>query len=122
MTNKTGKAYAFFDCNASKGEIEQKIPLIRERVKTANALELSLMERTDTLTGDAQLLQIAKEAKESGIRYVMEANYPNATNCQTAEELASVLNQAYQSQLYQKGEQFRGKIVYKDRERYVFRE
>ncbi len=38
------------------------------------------------------------------------------------DEVASVLNQAYQSPLYQKGEQFRGEVVYKDRGRYIFRE
>lgn len=122
MANKIGKAYAFFNCKASKGDVEKVLPFIRECVKTPNALELSLMEGTDTLTGDAQLLQIAREAKDAGIRYVMEATYPNATNHQTADEVASVLNQAYQSPLYEKGEQFRGEVVFKERGRYVFRE
>lgn len=117
-----GKAYAFFNCEASKGDIEKELPFIRKCVKTPNTLELSLMEGTDTLTGDTQLLQIAKEAKGAGIRYVMEATYPNATNHQTADEVASILNQAYQSLLYQKGEQFRGEVVYKDRGKYIFRE
>ncbi|MEK6820149.1 MAG: hypothetical protein AABX71_00370 [Nanoarchaeota archaeon] len=128
MTNKTGKAYAFFDCKASKGDVEKELPFIRECVKTPNALELSLMEGVDTLTGDSQLLQIAKlvgilkKAKEAGMRYVMEATYPNATNHQTADELAAILNQAYQSSLYQEGEQFRGEVVYEERGSYVFRE
>ncbi|PIN94379.1 hypothetical protein COU53_03775 [Candidatus Pacearchaeota archaeon CG10_big_fil_rev_8_21_14_0_10_30_48] len=122
MTNKTGKAYAFFNCEASKGDIEKELPSIRSCVKTPNALELSLMEGTDTLKGDAQLLQIAREAKEAGIKYVMEATYQNATNHQTADEVASILNQAYQSPLYQKGEQFRGEVVYKERGKYLFRE
>ncbi|MCX6749899.1 MAG: hypothetical protein NTZ83_00410 [Candidatus Pacearchaeota archaeon] len=122
MANKTGKAYAFFNCRASKGDIEKEIPFIRECVKTPNALELSLMEGTDTLKGDAQLLQITRDAKDAGIRYVMEATYPNATNHQTADEIASVLNQAYQSLLYEKGEQFRGEVVYKERGKYIFRE
>jgi hypothetical protein len=122
MANKTGKAYAFFDCNASKGEIEQEIPFIRECVKTPNALELSLMEGVDTLTGDSQLLQIAKEAKDAGIKYEMEATYPNESNKKTADELSSVLNQAYQSPLYQQGEPFRGAIFYKHGEKYVSRD
>jgi len=119
---KVGKAYAFFNCEASKGDIEKELPFIRKCVKTPNTLELSLMEGTDTLTGDTQLLQIVREAKDAGIKYVMEATYPNATNHQTADEVASVLNQAYQSPLYQKGEQFRGEVVYNERGRYVFRE
>lgn len=114
-STKSGKAYAFFDCKASKGDIERELPFIRECVKTPNELELSLMEGTDTLKGDSQLFQIAKEAKKAGIKYVMEATYPNATNHQTADEVVSVLNQAYQSPLYQKGEQFRGEVVYKER-------
>ena len=116
---KVGKAYAFFNCEASKEDIEKELPFIRECVKTPNALELSLMEGTDDLTGDTQLLQIAREAKDAGIRYVMKATYPNATNHQTADEVAPILNQAYQSSLYQKGKQFRGEVVYKDRERYI---
>ena len=121
-STKTGKAYAFFNCKASKGDIEKELPFIRECVQTPNALELSLMEGKDTLKGDPKLLQLAREAKDAGIRYVMEATYPNATNHQTADEVASVLNQAYQSPLYQKGEPFRGEVVYKERGRYVFRE
>ncbi len=117
-----GKAYAFFDCNASKGNIEKELPFIRECVKTPNELELSLMEGTDNLIGDSQLLQIAKEAKDAGIKYVMEATYPNATNHQTAEELSAILNQAYQSPLYADKEKFRGEIAYKENNQYVFRE
>lgn len=120
-STKVGKAYAFFNCEASKGDIEKELPFIRKCVKTPNALELSLMEGTDTLTGDAQLLQIAKEATDAGRRYVMEATYSNATNHQTADEVASVLNQAYQLRSNQEREQFRGKIVYKDKGKYVFR-
>lgn len=126
MANKTGKAYAFFNCKASKGDIEKELPLIRECVKTPNALELSLMEGTEnpsvSALSDPKLWAIVKSAKEAGMRYFMEATYLNATNHQTADEVASILNQAYQSPLYQKGEQFRGEVVYKKRGRYVFRE
>lgn len=78
------------------------------------------MERE--IVNRGKIHEIAKDAKDAGIRYVMEATYPNATNHQTADEVASILNQAYQSQLYQKREQFRGEVVYKERGRYVFRE
>lgn len=118
---KAGKAYAFFDCKASKGDIEKEFPFIRERAITPKALELSLIEGTSILTRDSQLLQIAREAEEAGIRYSLEATYPNATNHQTADELASILNQAYQSPLYQEREQFKGEIFYKERGKYVFR-
>ena len=119
---RVGKAYAFFNCEASKEDVEKELPFIRECVETPNALELSLMEGTDVLTGDTQLLQIARDAKDAGIRYVMEGTYPNATNHQTADEVASILNQAYQSPLYEKGEQFMGEVVYRERGKYIFRE
>lgn len=119
---KIGEAYAFFNCNATKQEIEQEIPFIRKLVKTPGELELSLTEGMDQIKGDPKLLAIAKEAKEAGIRYFMEATLPNATNRATADELSSVLNQAYQSPLYQSGEQFRGEIVYKEKGEYVSRE
>jgi len=58
----------------------------------------------------------------SGVRYCLEATYENATNLQTADEVANILNQAYQSPLYKEGEHFRGEVVYEERGIYVFRE
>ena len=81
---------------------------------------ISLIEDEDRLEGDPELISVAKKALIS-IRFVMEATYPNATNIATADELATVLNQTYQSPLYQKGEGFRGKIFYKEHENYVSR-
>jgi len=122
MENKIGKAYGFFDCNATKEEIENEIPFIKKCVKTPNTLELILTENVNTLKVDSELLSIAQEAKKENIKYTMEATYPNATNKQTADELSTILNQAYQSPLYQKGEKFRGEIVYKENGEYIFRE
>ena len=42
-----GKAYGFFDCDASIGEIEGKLPLIREVGKVPTELNLSLYEGMD---------------------------------------------------------------------------
>jgi len=131
-----GRAYAFFDCRASKEQIEAELPTIRQCVKTPSKLELSLTEGVCKFMGtsilgrkalvgrpiDTQLRDVAKEAKDSGMRYVLEAKYEGATNKQTADEVASVMNQAYQSPLYQKGEQFRGEVVYNERGKYIFRE
>ena len=128
---KTGKAYAFFDCDASKEEIEKELPFIRELVKTPSNLELSLTEGVykfiatkvlgkKWLEGkpiDTQLRDIAIEAKKSEMKYVIDATYPDATDYQTAQELSTILNQAYQSPLYKKGEPFKGEIVYQERER-----
>ncbi len=116
---KVGKAYAFFDCDASKGTIEKELPFIRDAVQTPSELELSLIEGTNALIKDPrfQFLQRIR-----GRKYSIEATYPNATNKQTADELAPILNQAYQSPLYKEEEQFRGEIVYEKNGEYVFRE
>ena len=44
-----GKAYAFFNCRASKEKIEAELPTIRDLVETPYGLELSLKEGTDHL-------------------------------------------------------------------------
>jgi len=117
-----GTAYAFFDCRASKDQIETELPNIRQCVKTPSKLELSLTEGVENLTGDTELVALAKEAKEGGMRYVLQAKYPGATNNQTADEVASIMNQAYQTPLYADKEEFRGGIVYQEKGQYVFRE
>lgn len=119
---KIGKAYGFFNCSASKSEIEAELPTIRELVKTPSELELSLIEGVGNLKGDKKLMNIVKEAEKSGIKYVMEATYSNATNIQTANELADILNQAYNTHLYKDGEKFSGKIIYRGRGEYIFRD
>lgn len=128
-----GEAYAFFDCGASQYQIAKEIPAIRELVKTPKKLELYLVERSlpviknscsnKPANVDSELIEIARDADESGIRYVLAARSPpNITNHQTADELAAILNQAYQSSLYQESEQFRGEVVYKYKGKYLFRE
>ena len=121
MKNKAGEAYAFFNCNASIQEIEGELPAIREAVGTPSELELSLTQGTDKVTGDEKLIALAQEAKESGINYTLRAEYYGGTNTQAADELASVINQAYQSQLYRANEPFSGQIVHEENGNYVFR-
>ena len=118
---KQGKAYGFFDCKASKEDIEDELPKIRDFVPSPSTLEISLIEGVERLKGDSDLLSMARKAKEQGMRYVMEATYPDATNRMAADELSAILNQAYQSLLYKQGEPFRGGIIYKEDGEYVFR-
>jgi hypothetical protein len=117
-----GRAYAFFDCRASKIQIEAELPTIREYIKTPSKLELFLTEGVENLNGNKKLMVIAQEAKDSGMKYVLEAKYGGAKNKKTADEVASILNQAYQSPLYADKEEFRGSVVYQDRKKYIFRE
>lgn len=127
MTKQTkkqvGEAYAFFNCNASKVQIEAELPQIRTLTETPNELELSLTEGIDPQSYEhPQLRRIAQEAKDSGIKYAMNARYKDATNKETTDHLSGILNQAYQSPLYQEGEQFCGEIVFQNKGRYVFRD
>ena len=116
---KRGRSYGFFDCRASKEAIKSELPIIRKLTQTPLALELSLIEGPGRLSGDPDLMSIAKEQNQSGIRYVMGAGLPNASNKKMSEELSGVLNQAYQSPLYHEDEPFRGKIIFEKNGKYV---
>lgn len=150
-----GKTYGFFDCSASKEEIEAELPTIRDFAQTPETLELYLTEgqeislkeiaqkasrgACDELDSDysapkqgknpknklsrlARLLQRVDIGMGSGTKYTIEATLPNATNEKTADELSAILNQAYQSPLYQEGEEFRGEVVFERNGESVFRE
>ncbi|MBT4165710.1 hypothetical protein HOE04_01590 [archaeon] len=104
-----GRAYAFFDCGASKEEINEELPFIRKAVKTPEKLELSLSEGIDELGLDGKLKDIAENEDR---QYTLCANYLS-TNEKTADELAGILNQVYQSPLNEDG-QFKGAIVQGD--------
>ena len=135
-----GQAYGFFDSRASKEEIEAEIPFIRKLTEIPSALELSLTEGANKLKGlegDPKLIAAYKKAKsqivfpkemsirdrsfikmqeigDTELRYAIEATCPDVTNKETADELAAILSQAYNSPLFETGDVFRGGIVYKD--------
>ena len=120
-TDETGKAYAFFNCNASLEEISELMPQIREVAKTPGKLELDLTEDGNSLKeGDEKLSELLSQAKEVGRQYVIDATLPEATNEQTANELSHLLNTAYNSSLYQEKEDFYGDIVYEKGGEYLF--
>nr|MBI4156990.1 hypothetical protein [Candidatus Woesearchaeota archaeon] len=140
---KEGKAYGFFDCRASKQEIEVELPFIRDLIQTPSKLELILMEGVDRLKGNPELMAAYEKAKsrivfpssmsipdrfkkiqeigDSELRYVIQATLPDETGKRTADELTEILNQAYQSPLYKEGEYFRGAISYEENGKYVSR-
>jgi len=121
----SGKAYAFFNCNASADEIGAEVPTIRECVGTPAKLELSLFEDYDSFNlsqKDSALKSLARKAESIGRQYILEAKCPGKSNRETADELAGILNQAYQSPLYQDGEPFTGDVAYKNRGKYGFRD
>jgi|SRR3989344_810375 len=116
-----GKAYAFFDTGVSKREIEAKLPSIREYVRTPKELELLLTELTKNTRAspfsEPELCSIIRDAREAGMRYVMEASYSDGTNLQAADELANILNYP----LFNQEQEFRGSIFYEERGSYVSR-
>ena len=120
-----GEAYAFFYCEASKDEIKMTLPGIRELTQTPSELELYLYkgnEIAEKTEHDSELVKMANQAKESGTNILMHGYYPTKTNKETADELATVLNQVYQSPLYESEEEIIGGIIYKQDEQYVFRD
>ena len=141
---KNGIAYGFFDCKASKEEIEAELPTIRDLTETPSKLELTLMEGIDGLKGDSKLRAAYEKAKSniifsssmsfleriekrqeiegSNLRYIIKATSPNETGKRTADELTGILSQAYQSPLYEEEEYFRGSVFYEENGEYVSRE
>ncbi len=117
-----GKAYAFFDCTAPKDAIEELIPKVRSAVQTPSILELQLLKGANSIEEDPQIMEIAREAQDAGLPYTIEATYPNGTNKQTADEVATMLNQIYQSPLYREKEPFRRRVFYKQRRKYLPRD
>jgi hypothetical protein len=122
LFKQVGEAYSFFYCNASKSKIDAEIPIIRKMAKIPSQLELSLVQGMDNVVGDKKLIALSKEAKQDGINYMLQAKYPNKTNEETANELNAVMVQMYPSPLYKTKEAFRGAIVYKEKNHYVFRD
>ena len=139
-----GKAYGFFDCNASKGEIEGYLPFIREVTQTPSELELSLTEGLGGLEGDPLLMPAYESAKsrirfpsamstqdrlmtkqeigDRELRYTIQVTVPDKTNERAAEELDAILNNMYNLHLYQENDPFRGAIVFEENGKYVLRD
>ncbi|MFA5049730.1 MAG: hypothetical protein WC501_01855 [Candidatus Micrarchaeia archaeon] len=121
MTPKQmGRAYAFFDCKKSIKQIGRSISKIRRFAQIPPMVELKLVEGPKNLkTRDRQLKEIRDVATEENIRYAMKAMFPGRDNLSAVHELVTFMTQAYYSVLYQEGEPFRGKIIYKVDGKYV---
>ncbi len=119
--DEAGLAYAFFDCKASKAEITELMPQIREFASTPSELELEL-ETINPNILERELRTIALLQMARGCKYQVRTKLPGYDNKRAADETADILNQAYQSPLYSDGEKFIGKVIYKKDGRYVSRE
>ncbi len=115
------RVVTFLQTRASKQDILAQLPHIRHMTQTPNQLELTLTEGVDHLPvqGDSALRALVGQAKHAGMNYVLQARYRGATGKETAGKLAAVVNQAYQSPLYQKDEPFRGELAFPAGKGYV---
>jgi hypothetical protein len=123
-----GEAYAFFGCRANADQVAEEVQTIMNVVRAPKGLELSLsgagvLPAVSPRSINEDLIGIASDAREAGENYVLAARgLPTMSNRETADQLATVLNQAYQSPLYETGEKFWGEIVFKENGHYLFRE
>jgi len=118
---KTGKAYGFFYCNRSKEVVEEVLPRLCDKTQRDSGLELTLIEGLDNVDGDPELRDLAQDAKDQGINYVLKATKPNATNRETAKEVEKTFRRVYQSHLYDviNREPFRGNVFYEENGEYI---
>ena len=105
-------AIAAYDSRAAQADIESELKPIRELTETPSGLEIALVEGAENLPegGDKELTD---RAKGMGLRYAMRGTRQGASDEKTATDIAAILNQAYQSPLFQEKEQFRGEIFYR---------
>lgn len=89
-----GEALAVFHCRAPIEQVAQEIPYIREVVRTPRRLRLEIAEKDRD--------------------YILRARATSMANSQVADEVADIINQAYQSPLYEENEPFFGRIMYRE--------
>src|SRR3989344_9483152 len=114
-----GKAFGFFECTAPFIIVGEEIFCIKKINQLPQSLELLLMEGLRHLN-DQHLAQRIREflLKENPdilhCRYLLEVGYPNHSNKETANENAAILNQLYNTPLFEHEESFAGEIVYEE--------
>lgn len=138
---KVCKAYAFFDCDASSEQIKKSMPDIRRGARTPKGLQLLLHEGISGLQLDEKLAKqiqfpddyrvMSSERLKQGyeeerrplasLKYVLVANYREASNEDTANELGDVMNVIYHKFNRDQG-LFRGAVVYEKEGEYRLRE
>ena len=117
-----GTAYGFFHSDSSEQLIQQELEDILQTPELAfpSNLELKLSPLHNFNPNDSNLFPFVKEAQTAGLNYLVQGTYPLASNQHTADELATLLNQAYQSEWL--SQQPPPVILYKENDTYHFRE
>jgi len=80
--NSPGRAYAFFNCDAPRDEVESAMPDIRQYASTPEDLELRLYEGTSGLEVDSNL---AEEIKQPGDYRIMTSEQKSRWDGQSEE-------------------------------------
>jgi hypothetical protein len=118
---KIGEAYGFFDCGAEKERIGSDLHTIRDFAQTPNYLDHHLVNLGMDDPGDVPKY-ISEFVKRYGFKYAIKGKFPGASDGATADEIAHILNQTYQTPLFKDDDSFRGEVVHKDDGKPVFME
>lgn len=112
---KVGKAYGFIGCSKTIDEVRGMLPLIRQVSQTPSNLELTVTEGIENIVGDKVLHEtVIRDLKTAGnFNYAFEASLTGHDNVDTANELGSIVNQLYQSPIFEpKPKDFYATVVY----------
>lgn len=117
---KTGEAYGFLKYGGKIEDILKYIPAVRNSALTPPELSLTIIEGAENLEtkSDSGLAELVELAKGANLNYVFRANLPGKDNAETAGELGDMINQLYQTPLYQEGQEFCAEIAYKNGDEY----
>jgi hypothetical protein len=135
---RVGKAYGFFESDASRPDIEAELPYIREEAQTPSKVVLSLYDGTDKLKSDPELSRFmentimipiyskglddsrktARPVRMKDSKYLIEAEFPGADDRKAASELALILDYIHYS-FSEKEYPLIGNIAYKENGRYA---
>jgi len=108
-----GKAYGFFQCDASLEEIAAVLPEVREYSETPLPVEFFFMHAGDALLPAPDMMDLLEEGRTHGQNYAVEAFYPGKKHEEAADELKLMLQGLYRSGLYPECQDFFGDIVFK---------
>ncbi len=129
---RTGEAYALFNCPNSKAEIETELTKVCNDTRIPSKLELVLIECQTGLLKDKDAIRVL-EAKKCSLskfpknptevttvsyQYLIHGKLPGITNSTTADELKNVMNLLSSKQLYPQDKAFSGEIIYERRKKF----
>lgn len=120
-----GKAYALFDCNKNIPALQERLSDLISDMAYPSQFGIFIMgldaisdKVIDGNYYDASIL--LKKAKEHGRKYLLEAEYRNASNKETADKLIGLSNQVYKSSLNRCKNHTDGSVFYENNGKYVF--